>query len=90
MAIELDEGTNEGMYYDDKIIMKICNYQGAVACLELMHGKTKHQIEKMGINVNQNVDDQTWSKTMRKLKAEREAKVSTRERNQIKNESCYI
>ena len=58
--------------------------------MELMHGKTNHQIEKMRINVNQNANDQTWLKTMGKLREKRETKVSTRERKQISNEFCYV
>ena len=64
MATESIKGTSEGMYSDNKILMKINNYEGAVTYLELMHGETKSQIEKNFrlINVMENVSDETWSK----------------------------
>ena len=64
VAIESIKGTSEGMYYDDKILMKIRNYEGAVTCLELMHIKIKSKIERNFclINVEENVSDETWSK----------------------------
>ena len=81
VAIESTKGTNEGVYYDDKILMKIKNYKGAVACLEVLtQAKTERQIAKnlCSIHVENNVSNETWAETMETLKAN--LNVSTRER----------
>ena len=81
VAVESTKGTNEGVYYDDKILMKVNNFKGAVACLELLtQGKTEKQIARnlRSINVENNVSNDTWAKTMKTM-AEN-FNVSTRER----------
>ena len=71
MATESIKGTSEGMYSDNKILMKIKNYDGAVSCLELLTGgKTERQIAEnlRLLNVKDNVSDETWATTMTTMK----------------------
>ena len=46
VALEIVEGTNDAVYYDDKVYMELNNYKGAASVLQLTQDMSKREFEK--------------------------------------------
>ena len=44
--MEIVEGTNDAVYYDDKVYMELNNYKGAACVLKLTQDMSKREFEK--------------------------------------------
>ena len=44
--MEIVEGTNDAVYYDDKVYMELNNYKGTASVLQLTQDMSKREFEK--------------------------------------------